>query len=464
MLFNSMTFAIFVTLFFLLYWKMPKFQWQILLIASYCFYAGWGLQYAALMVIVTALSYRSAIRIEQEQSDKKKKGILILCICVLLGILAFFKYAGFFTPVFGIAKIILPIGISFYSFQAIAYVIDVYRKNLDAEHSFGKYALFVAFFCTVSSGPIERAGHLLPQLSNQKEFHYEQAAYGIKLMAWGFFKKLVVAGNLCEYTDLVYGNIARYQGASLLIIMFFYSVQIYCDFSGYSDIAIGTAKLFGIDLMDNFKSPYFSTSIKEFWSRWHISLSTWFRDYVYIPLGGNRVSKFRNRMNLLITFVLSGIWHGASWTFLIWGGIHGIAQMIEKDIFHQKNEKNRFSKVVFGILTFLFCSMVWVFFRAETATDAFYAFAHMLDGISDVGTYFALGYQQLDIAVLRWAVIALSWCMLFVFDFCSLKTDVIERISSLSKLKRWTCYIAFILIIVFFMPIESSREFIYFKF
>ena len=476
MLFNSMTFAVFVTLVFLLYWNLPKYQWVILLIASYCFYMGWGIKYAVLILIVTALSYISAIYIEKEQHNSKRKMILIMCICCILGNLIFFKYTGFLNHIFGftqflpiqvdavISKIVLPIGISFYSFQALSYVIDVYRRKQKAVYHFGKYAAFISFFCTISSGPIERVGNILPQIHNGKKFDYEQASYGIKQMAWGFFKKLVIAGNLCEYTDLVYNNVSQYRGASLLIIMFFYSIQIYCDFSGYSDIAIGTAKLFGVNLMDNFKSPYFSTSVKEFWSRWHISLSTWFRDYVYIPLGGNRVSRQRNMFNLLITFLLSGLWHGANWTFLIWGGIHGIAQIIEKILSPIEKKTGRIRKILFCTVTFIFCSVAWVFFRADSISDAIYLLSHMIDGIMDMHSYFILGYKQLDIAILRWTVIIFSCCILFAFDFYSLKSDVIVKISGLSNMKRWLCYIIFILAIIFLMPIESSTEFIYFKF
>ena len=344
MLFNSLSYAIFLPLVFIIYWLLPnKYRWILLLIASYYFYMSWNAKYVFLIFITTFTSYLCAILTEKNREHKKL--ILTITLIVCLGILFVFKYFNFFfesinyllgNKLHSISlNLLLPVGISFYTFQTLSYCIDVYRGDIKAEKHFGYYATFVSFFPQLVAGPIERPDNLLPQLRKEKEFDYNKAVYGLKLMTVGFFKKIVVADNLAYYVDMVYNDLSYYQGFALVLAAFFFTIQIYCDFSGYSDIAKGSAKLLNIDLMDNFKTPYFSTTIKEFWSRWHISLSSWFKDYVYIPLGGNRCSKLRHYFNLLATFLVSGLWHGANITFVIWGGIHGLLQILE-DIFHIK--------------------------------------------------------------------------------------------------------------------------------
>lgn len=334
MLFNSFAYAIFLPIVFALYWLLPhKYRWALLLVASYYFYMSWNVKYVGLILFTTIASYVAALLMEKYENKKAKKIVLLATAVLCLGVLFFFKYFNFvsssvaellslisiqFSPL--TLKLLLPVGISFYTFQTLSYVIDVYRGDVKAEHHFGYYATFISFFPQLVAGPIERTENLLPQIKAQHTFDYEQATYGLKLMAWGFFKKIVIADSLSVYVSKVYNAPQSFEGFALILATVFFTFQIYCDFSGYSDIAIGTAKLMGINLMTNFKSPYFSTSIKEFWSRWHISLSTWFRDYVYIPLGGNRVSKVRHALNLLITFLVSGLWHGANWTFVLWGG------------------------------------------------------------------------------------------------------------------------------------------------
>ncbi len=332
MLFNSLAFAIFLPIVFGLYWALPhRLRWAVLLLSSCYFYMSWNAKYIILILFTTIVSYISAILMER--FSLKRKVLLLLTLSVSLGILFIFKYFNFVSesfsqicrllsiPIHSVTlKLILPVGISFYTFQTLSYVIDVYKGKVKAEHHFGKYAAFITFFPQLVAGPIERTENLLHQINEKHFFDYEQAAYGMKLMAWGFFKKLVIADNLAVFVDLIYGNVSSYQGFSLILATVFFSIQIYCDFSGYSDIAIGTARLFGIELMTNFRSPYFSGTVKEFWSRWHISLSTWFRDYIYIPLGGNRKGRIRQYTNLMITFFASGAWHGANWTFLMWGG------------------------------------------------------------------------------------------------------------------------------------------------
>lgn len=334
MLFNSFAFAIFLPIVFIFYWGFPhKYRWILMLVASYYFYMSWNPKYVVLILFTTIVSYVAARLIEKEESKRKKKFILVGTAILCLGVLFFFKYFNFVSEsitrllsIFAIQmnpitlKLLLPVGISFYTFQTLSYVIDVYRGDVPAEKHFGYYAVFISFFPQLVAGPIERTSNLLPQIKAKHEFNYDQATYGLKLMAWGYFKKIVIADTLSKYVSAVYDVPQNLTGFVLVLATLFFTLQIYCDFSGYSDIAIGTAKLLGINLMTNFKSPYFSQSIKEFWSRWHISLSTWFRDYIYIPLGGNRVGKIRHTMNLLITFLASGLWHGANWTFAVWGG------------------------------------------------------------------------------------------------------------------------------------------------
>lgn len=342
--FNSLEYAAFLPIVFALYWALPhKFRWVLLLISSYYFYMSWNPRYVVLILFTTAVSYAAALLLEKYRNRASRNVILAGTLISCLGVLFFFKYFNFASEsVAAVAryfsfsmqpitlKLLLPVGISFYTFQTLSYVIDVYRGEVKAERNFGIYAAFISFFPQLVAGPIERTANLLPQIKSEKKFDYDLAMHGARQMLWGFFKKVAVADVAATYVNTAYDTLHSCTGFDLCAAILFFSMQIYCDFSGYSDIAIGTARLFGINLMTNFKSPYFSTSIKEFWSRWHISLSTWFRDYVYIPLGGSRCSKLRNSFNLLVTFLASGLWHGANWTFVVWGGIHGGAQVVEK--------------------------------------------------------------------------------------------------------------------------------------
>lgn len=333
MLFNSIKFAIFFPIVFALYWIWPRrFRWMLLLMSSYYFYMSWNVKYALLIFITTVVSYAAGIFLERTTIQKEKRIILIVSLIICLGILFVFKYLGFvfesISNLFSFFSIqvhpvtlnlILPVGISFYTFQTLGYVIDVYKGKITAEKNFGYYATFVSFFPQLVAGPIERTENLLPQIKTEHTFKESEGLLGTQYIILGLYKK-VIADTLAFHADIVFEDIYNYEGFALLLATFFFSVQIYCDFSGYSDIARGTAKLFGIELMENFRSPYFSRSVKEFWKRWHISLSTWFKDYVYIPLGGNRCSKIRQRFNMIATFLVSGLWHGANWTFVMWGG------------------------------------------------------------------------------------------------------------------------------------------------
>lgn len=479
MLFNSMAFAFFLPIVFIIYWSLPhKFRWVLLLAASYYFYMSWNAKYVFLILFTTIISYAAAVLMERSEHRRQKKWILAGTAILCLGVLFFFKYYNFVSEsvasllrLFAIplrpltVKLLLPVGISFYTFQTLSYVIDVYRGDARAERHFGHYAAFISFFPQLVAGPIERTNNLLPQIKAVHEFNYDQATYGLKLMAWGYFKKIVIADTLCAYVDRVYGAPREFQGFALVLATVFFTLQIYCDFSGYSDIAIGTAKLMGINLMTNFRSPYFSQSIKEFWSRWHISLSTWFRDYVYIPLGGNRVRRFRHAINLMITFLASGLWHGANWTFVVWGGIHGAAQVVENALIPREKRSSRGIVRWLRILAvFTFCTLAWVFFVSDSIGDAFYVFGHLFDGISSPVRYLKDGFMNISMGEQELLMVAFCVLLLSIFDLLSLKRDVIEMVSRKGMVTRWLIYILFLLIIVFFSQKGIAAEFVYFQF
>lgn len=475
MLFNSGAFAVFLPIVFFLYWILPhRYRWVCLLLTGYYYYMSWNPKYVFLIIATTLISYFAALLIEKQSDEGKKKNLLRVFLIIIIGTLLFFKYFNFLTdsfvsacraialPVSDIAlKIILPVGISFYTFQMTAYVIDVYRGKIQAEQHLGIYSAFIAFFPQLLSGPIGRADVLLPQFRSERNFDYDAAAYGLKLMAWGFFKKIAIADFLGTFVDLAYGSISACTGLDLILAVFFYSLQIYCDFSGYTDIAIGTARLFGIELMTNFKSPYFSTSIKEFWSRWHISLSTWFRDYVYIPLGGNRCSKNRRDRNLMITFLLSGLWHGANWTFVIWGGLHGLAQIVENRTGIRTKGCSKAASFAKWMAVFIFCSLAWVFFRAPSIKDALLIISSIFTGAGNHGML-SSNVISMRTADVMWAAGTIA--ILGLYDLVSLKKDVIEWVSSRPVIVRWAVYLILIWLILFSLPREGASEFVYFQF
>ena len=456
---------------FVLHWLLPhKYRWALLLISSCYFYMSWNPNYIVLILSATVVSYLAGILLEKTEQPGLRKAILVSAVGICLSLLFFFKYFNFFSDsvvrllgLFSIRlhpvtlKVLLPVGISFYTFQTLSYVIDVYRGKVKPEHHFGIYATFVSFFPQLVAGPIERTENLLPQISREKTFRYDQAAYGLKLMAWGFFKKLAIADVLGPLADQAYANLAGCSTLDLLAAVLCFALQIYCDFSGYSDIAIGSAKLLGIDLMTNFRSPYFAKSIREFWSRWHISLSTWFRDYVYIPLGGSRRGKGKTCRNLLITFLVSGLWHGANWTFVVWGGLHGLAQVLEKLLSKGKQRL----PVLRQAGVFLFCCITWVFFRAESFSDAFCLLSELGRGLAGNGCW-QFRVLQIDLPLLAQA--AVSVALLGIFDYCSLKTDVIGWVSRRSPVVKWSIYLLLIWLILCFMPVTGSSEFVYFQF
>jgi len=390
MLFNSIEFFVFLLIVLSIYWgvtsKRIKFQNVLVLVASYVFYGWWDYRFLSLIALSTVVDYFIGRSIYVSSNKSIKKRLLWVSALFNIGLLGLFKYYNFFVDSwidaldsFGYVaqntwtlQVILPVGISFYTFQTMSYTIDIYRQKLTPTKDFIAFAAFVSFFPQLVAGPIERATNLLPQFLRQRNFTYETFSYGIKLMIWGFFLKLVVADRAAIYVDAVYNNVENHDGLTFIAATFFFAFQIYGDFAGYSLIAIGTAKLLGIDLMTNFKRPYFAASVGEFWTRWHISLSTWFRDYLYIPMGGNRVAKPRWFFNLFITFLISGLWHGASWNFVLWGGLNGAGLVVYK-LWKQISpwrDKSKWYNRAWGLfLTFNFITFTRIWFRSGSTTD-----------------------------------------------------------------------------------------------
>ena len=481
MLFNSMTFAVFLTAVFILYHIVPaRLRWIFLLAASYVFYMNLHVAYGLLLLFTTALTYFLALGLEKAPDRAGKKRCLLGGVLPLVGILLVFKLgapvidrlnalaeAGRLSMHPLTIKILLPAGVSFYFFQSMGYLIDVYRGKSKAERHFGYYALFVSFFPQLLAGPIGRVDSLLPQLKKERSFDYENVTYGLKLMAWGYFKKLVIADVFATVVDKVYNNPYSYVGLVFIITTVMFAIEIYCDFSGYSDIAIGCARLFGVELASNFRNPYLSFSIREFWSRWHISLSTWFRDYVYIPLGGSRAGRFRHCLNLFLTFLVSGFWHGSSLTFLFWGGIHGVLQILETFIYPKTRggvsviRKKHWWQLP---LTFIVLCFTWIFFRANTIQDAFWIISRLFWDIGRPLNYLKTAVICLDMPYLSMCGMALSAAALFVWDLLSLKQDVIKLISRQRGLVRWPLYVLLLVAIALFSHKGIATEFIYFQF
>ncbi len=473
MIYNSIPFAVFLPIIFILYWICPsKYRYLFLLAASFYFYMYMDSKYIFFLLGTVTVSYLLALALDSARDVFRKKLYLFIGILALIGVLALLKYSGFIIEIAGLPspaiQFMLPVGISFYTFQTLGYLIDIYRGKYPAERHFGYYCLFVSFFPQILSGPIGRGDVLLPQLKKERTFDIYQASYGMKLMAVGYFKKLVVAGLLAPTVDKIYDNPESYVGLVYIIATFMFALQIYCDFSGYTDIAIGCAKLFGMELSENFKTPYFSRSIKEFWSRWHISLSTWFRDYLYIPLGGNRVGKIRHCFNLMLTFLVSGLWHGAGINYILWGGIHGFYQIIET--ISGKNKKGREGKRnpllnLFSVfLTFMAVCLAWVFFRADSVSHAWRIISLSFHEIGNPYNYFRTAVICLDMSYAYMIYLSIPVLLLTIYDYASLKRDVIAWISSRKPWVRYPVYIFLLLIILLFSEKGVSTEFYYFQF
>ena len=473
MLFNSISFAIFLTIVFIIYWSLKNkhliYQNLILLISSYIFYGWWDWRFLSLIALSTVVDYLVGIQIDKAKSKKTKRNFLLISLIVNLGLLAVFKYFNFFITSFeemlnsfGLPfdtwtlNIILPVGISFYTFQTLSYSIDLYKGKIKHTDDFISFAAFVAFFPQLVAGPIERASHLLPQFIKKRKFNYQIAISGISLISYGFFKKLVIADRLAIYVNNIFSDIENANTISLLLGIIFFSFQIYADFSGYSLIARGSAKLLGFDLILNFNKPYLASSITSFWKRWHISLSTWFRDYLYIPLGGNRVSQLRNYYNLIIVFLLSGLWHGANWTFVIWGALHAFYLIIYlqyKKTFNPKLTENLFRKFI-NILTVYSCvTFAWIFFRANDLN-------HAMKYINKIIEFdFSLNLVQISAQKgLLNLVISLFVIVLLYLSY------LLPKNLSFKKTSSYLLFNLIIILIITLIGVNGKTEFIYFQF
>ncbi len=472
MVFNSIEFVIFLPIVVLLFYLLPqKARWLMLLVASCVFYMWFVPKYILILLVTIIIDYSAGILMEKHADEpKKKKTFLVISVVSTLLVLFIFKYLGFINDNFvwlcqklGLdvrtsVNIILPIGLSFHTFQSMSYVIEVYRGHQKAERHFGYYSLYVMFFPQLVTGPIERPGNLLRQLHEYKDFRYENISKGMRLILFGLFIKMVVADHLGAYVDEVYANPAEYNSWSVMLAMAFYSFQIYCDFFGYSTIALGSAKLMGFDISDNFRTPYLAKNIAEFWHRWHISLSTWFRDYVYFPLGGSRVKFGRWAFNILVVFVLSGIWHGAAWTFLFWGFAHGLLHILEKALrnrFPYKEPNSKWLSISLDALriakTFVLVTLFWVMFRA---TD----FANMRDIFVAAVTNFG-GGQNLAVKPEVWLYLALF----ILSDLLLFNTRFDAWCEGKPMVVRWLIY-ALLIFLVIACSSVNSFPFIYFQF
>jgi alginate O-acetyltransferase complex protein AlgI len=482
MLFNSLSFAIFLPIVFFLYWFVAKrevrFQNIILLASSYFFYACWDWRFLFLLIASTSLDYYTGLKIFDASTKQNKRFWLWLSIIINLGFLGILKYYNFFAASFvdalslvglkadlGFINIILPVGISFYTFHGLSYVIDLYKDKIKPERDLINYSVFVCFFPLLVAGPIERATHLLPQIIKKREFHYSQALDGLKQILWGLFKKMVIADNCATYVNLIFKDVADYSGSTLVLGALFFSFQIYCDFSGYSDIALGTARLFGIEMLRNFAFPYFSRDIAEFWRRWHISLSSWFRDYLYIPLGGSRAGKWIAVRNMFIIFLVSGFWHGANWTFLAWGALHALYFM---PLLLMNRNRNHIATVAKGktfpslkelfsmMLTFSLVVFGWIFFRAENMGQA-------IDYISGIFS-FDLFSQPYFLGIKEAAITLLFIVLLVLVEWMGREQEyAIKTIASKwRKSFQWGFY--YVIVMLIFLFGSKSQEFIYFQF
>lgn len=484
MLFNSIDFAVFLPIVFILYWFVTqpylKLQNILIVVASYIFYGWWDWRFLALIVFSTVIDYTIGILLAKEENDFKRKLLLWTSIVVNLGFLGFFKYYNFFIDNFVQAfsffgqtisvsrlNIILPVGISFYTFQTLSYSIDVYKRKLEPTKDFIAFSAFVCFFPQLVAGPIERATHLLPQFYKKRVFEYEKAVDGLRQILWGLFKKVVIADNCAIIVNTIFDSPENYSGSSLLVGALLFSFQIYGDFSGYSDIAIGTSRLFGFDLMQNFAFPYFSRDIAEFWRRWHISLSTWFRDYLYIPLGGSRGGMWGKIRNTFVIFLVSGFWHGANWTFIVWGALNAL--YIMPSIILNTNRNNLeivakgellpsvkdFFKI---LLTFGLTVIAWVFFRAESVTHAL----AYLKGVFNK-TLFSFPVFNSNFISLKVLFFLLSFLLIVEWLGRKDKYAIETAILKFPIIIRWVLYLLIILL-VFFFGINDNLQFIYFQF
>lgn len=478
MIFNSLEYLLFLPLTFILYWfilkKSRKLQNTFLLLMSYFFYGMWNWNFLFLLLFSTLLDYVSGIQIERSATITKKKFWLVLSVCINLGFLGLFKYYNFFIEsvvdiflTLGIRynltllNIILPVGISFYTFHGLSYVFDIYNKKIRARSNWVDYALFVSFFPLLVAGPIERATHLLPQIETNRQFDYLKTLDGLKQILWGLFKKIVIADNCAVYVDIIFNDPSNYSGSTLLLGAIFFSFQIYGDFSGYSDIALGSARILGFELLKNFSFPYFSRNLSEFWKRWHISLSSWFRDYLYIPLGGNKLGKFKQIKNVLIVFIVSGFWHGANWTFLIWGFINGIFVVLDNFVFKTQFKDSivasgrmipTFKEFFQILITFIVVSFIWIIFRADNINA-------LIDYYNHLFTFSIFSIPEIRPTRLLFLIIFLMF-----IEWMGRESDfaISKLFNNKSKIIRWAFYLTIVCSILIFGG--KPQTFIYFQF
>jgi len=478
MLFNSIDFAIFLPIIFILYWfitnKNLKSQSLLIVIASYIFYGWWDWRFLSLILFSTIVDYLIGISLSKQENQTKRKMLLWTSIFVNLGFLGFFKYYNFFLDNFINAfsffgteinanslDIILPVGISFYTFQTLSYTIDVYKQKLEPTKDFIAFTAFVSFFPQLVAGPIERATNLLPQFYIKRHFEYSKAVDGMRQILWGLFKKIVIADNCAKYANIIFNNSSEYSGSTLVLGAIFFTFQIYGDFSGYSDIAIGTSRLFGFNMKQNFAFPYFSRDIAEFWRRWHISLSTWFRDYLYIPLGGSRGGTWNKIRNVFIIFIVSGFWHGANWTFIVWGALNALYFL---PIFITNNNRNNLSIVARGkyfpnvkeflsmSLTFGLTVFAWIFFRANNVE-------HAIKYITDIFSSSLFSIPEIRPSNMPFLILFL---LLIEWRGRNNKHALTFNSNKKFYLLRWVLYI-FIMLLIFSYG-GKEQQFIYFQF
>ncbi|MCU4174159.1 MBOAT family O-acyltransferase [Carboxylicivirga sp. N1Y90] len=482
MLFNSIDFAIFLPIAFSLYWLLQKsgnkLQNAFIVVASYYFYSCWDWRFLSLIIFSTIVDYSVGLALSREKKKLERQLLLWTSITVNLGFLGFFKYYNFFLDNFiesfkffdqqisgNTLNIILPVGISFYTFQTLSYTIDVYKRKIEPTRDFIAFSAFVSFFPQLVAGPIERASNLLPQFFTPRRFDYSQAVNGLRQILWGLLKKMVIADNCAEYANLIFNNSAQYSGSTLALGALFFTFQIYGDFSGYSDIAIGTARLFGFNLKQNFAFPYFSRDMAEFWRRWHISLSTWFRDYLYIPLGGSRGTILNQIKNVFIIFIFSGLWHGANWTFIVWGAINALyflpllllkRNKVNTNIIAQNSLLPNFKELIGMLLTFSLTVIAWVVFRADSL-------AHACDYLSGIFSMSLISVPDFPDRIHAFSTLLLVLFLLIIEWIGRRGQYGLERIDFIkSKPLRWCFYLILVFVIYWFKG--STQEFIYFQF